>query len=307
MIDQTRQRSSLADANNMSDAARIIQAKEYEAKKSLQPTDQGCQFDTTARYMSRSTQASDAAENGYAVDFNRMGNNDKDVPGASSAAATDQLRLQSYKKFCDASTDGGNAGCPAANPKANMHILPSRTIFARETIDLADADTRDAVTQLMFNITGFQTPDPMVGGAQKSAAGIQARQEGREYLAQMDAVGSLVYGVVAERSPGEPAPEVQAMRQAAGALDASPNPSAREIRQAVIEQLWDQNYYNDLYDSPETITQKEIYLKAYSLVMLYDMIGKQEKISTAYAIETANMLNSMNGSSHNVSTSAPLP
>ena len=27
----------------------------------------------------------------------------------------------------------------------------------------------------------------------------------------------------------------------------------------------------------------------------------------AYAIETANMLNSMNGSGHNVSTSAPLP
>ncbi len=46
----------------------------------------------------------------------------------------------------------------------------------------------------------------------------------------------------------------------------------------------------NLYDNPSTIAQKELYLKAYSLVMLYDMISKQEKISNAYAIETAAIL-----------------
>ena len=71
---------------------------------------------------------------------------------------------------------------------------------------------------------------------------------------------------------------------------ASPTPSLREIRQSIIEQLWDPNFYKNLDDNPTTTAQKELYLKAYGLVMLYDMIEKQEKISNAYAIETAALL-----------------
>jgi hypothetical protein len=78
-----------------------------------------------------------------------------------------------------------------------------------------------------------------------------------------------------------------------GVGNAALNPSVREIRESVIEQLWDPEYYKDLYDNPSTVLQKELYLKAYSLVMLNDIISKQEKISNAYAIETADMLQGM--------------
>ncbi len=73
-------------------------------------------------------------------------------------------------------------------------------------------------------------------------------------------------------------------------MEASLTPSQRELRQSVVEQLWDPNYYKDLYDNPSTIMQKDVYLKAYSLMLLYQVISKQEKISDVYALETANML-----------------
>ena len=108
---------------------------------------------------------------------------------------------------------------------------------------------------------------------------------------ELDAVGALVYSVVADRMPGQEALNIQKMRQRMGVMDASATPSTREIRESLIEQLWDPNYYKELYDNPGTIAQKELYLKAYSVMMLYDMIEKQEKISNVYAVETANMLN----------------
>ncbi len=85
-----------------------------------------------------------------------------------------------------------------------------------------------------------------------------------------------------------------------------PPPASREVRRSIIEQLWDPSYYKNLYDNPSTIAQKELYLKAYGLVMLYDMISKQEKISNAYAIETANILNGSQYGRATTTASTPL-
>jgi len=306
-IDQTRQFASNYDASLVTRTALRVQKAELEAKKQYQPTNQACQFDTTAKYLGRSAEVSNAVTTGYARDLSKIGNNEKGTPSATGAASLQKSRWSTYQsKFCDNTADHGNAGCTAATPKPNMHIMPSKTIFAKETIDLTDADTRDAVTELLFNITGYEVADPVATTAQVSAVGLQQRQENREYLTQMDAVAALAAFVVAERAPGVQALEVQAMRQKGGVNDASATPSKREIRQAFIEQLQDPSYYQELYDSPGTIQQKEVYLKAYSLVLLYDMIAKQEKISNVYAIETANMLDKFNQSRHNVSASAPL-
>jgi len=307
VIDQSLQFSSNYDASDISTIARLSQKVEADAKQLYQPTNQGCQFDTTARYLARGRGAGEAVATGYALDFNRIGNNNINSPAATGKAALQQARWQIYQeKFCDKNTNNGASGCDATAPKANMHVLPSRTIFAKETIDTTNADTQAAVSQLLFNITGYETPDPIMRGALSSAAGLEQRQENREYIAQMDAVGALAYAVIGDRASGQAAPEIRAMRQKAGVMDASETPSAREIRQAVVEQLSDPNYYKELYDSPATIPQKELYLKAYSLLMLYDIIARQEKISNVYAIEAANMLDKIDHSRHSASSSAPL-
>ena len=299
-LDETRQLGSILDANNASKAALLIQNEQADAKKRYQPTDQACIFDTTAKYMSQSSILRNAISTGYSLDFSKIGNSKVGFLAQYGPSFLHLFRWNLYRtKFCDMTTNSGFAGCIAATPATNAHIMPSTTLFARETIDIIDPDTRDAVTELIYNITGYIAPDTINVSALTSEIGLQQRQENREYIAQMDAVGSLVYSVVADRIPGRTLPgiageaqEIRDMRLKMGValIDTSLTPSVREIRQAIVEQLWDPGYYKELYDAPSTITQKEIYLKAYSLVMLNDIISKQEKISNVYAIETANML-----------------
>ncbi|MFH1158404.1 MAG: hypothetical protein V1721_05915 [Pseudomonadota bacterium] len=299
-LDETRQLGSALDANNATNAALMVQMEQANAKKRYQPTDQACVFDTTARYMSQSSALRDAVSTGYSLDFSMIGNNQVGFPAQYGAASLHNVRWNVYQTlFCDMTSNNGFAGCPAATPATNAHILPSMTLFARETIDMTDPNTQAAVTELIYNITGYAAPDPIMVSALSSITGLQQRQTNREYITQMDAVGALVYSVVADRVPGRTvpgvageAPEIRDMRtkMGIGLADSSLTPSVRETRQAIVEQLWDPGYYKELYDSPSTITQKEVYLKAYSLVMLYDIIAKQEKISNVYAIETANML-----------------
>jgi hypothetical protein len=308
MVDQSRQRESGDDASNVNTVSRQEQKLELEAKKLYQPTDQACQFDTTARYLGRSAQVSKAVTTGYALDFNNIGNGDKNSPAAGGKATLQKERWDIYQsKFCNKNNNNGHAGCSTATTAmTDMDVLPSKTIFGRETIDMTQPDMDSAVKQLLFNITGYDTPDLIPETALKSTIGLQQRQENREYIAQMDAVSALAYAVVADRMPGKAAPEIEEARKKMGITDASPTPSNREIRQSIVEQLWDPNYYMDLYDSPATLTQKELYLKAYSLVMLYDTISRQEKISNVYAIETANMLDAQDHSRHGAVANAPL-
>jgi len=305
-LDETRQLGSALDANNVSNAALIIQMEQADAKKRYQPTDQACVFDTVARYMSQSSVLKNAISTGYSLDFSMIGNNQVGFPAQYGPASLHNVRWNMYQtRFCDMTSNNGYAGCVALTPATNEHIMPSLTLFARETIDMTNINTRDAVTELIYNITGYVAPNTIMSSALNllSSHALKQRQTNREYITQMDAVGALVYSVVADRVPGRTvpgiageAPEIRDMRMKMGIafVDSSLTPSAREIRQAIVEQLWDPGYYKELYDSPSTITQKEVYLKAYSLVMLYDVIAKQEKISNVYALETANMLEKVN-------------
>ena len=147
-----------------------------------------------------------------------------------------------------------------------------------------------ATNELIYNITGYEASDPSAKDSLESAVTQDKRAEQRAYAAQMDVVGSLVYGVIGDRTPGPAAPEVQQLRQKEGISDASAHPSDREIRQSVVEQLWDPNYYVDLGDSPSTTSRKEMYLSAYNLMLLYKVIDKTERIANAFAVTTSNIL-----------------
>ncbi len=310
-LNQTQQLSSFNDASNELATALEMQKEKVKAKSRYQPTAQACRFDTAATPLGTSRAIGKALTSGYALDFLKIGNNEKLSIASAGDSGVRAARWKIYQtKFCDPNAENSkNSGCaPGSNvATANMDVLPGKTLFSKETIDLSDAnpDTREAVNQMLFNITGYVAPDPLIVTALPSPTGRQQMQVNREYIAQMDAVGALAYSVVGDRAPGQPAPDIQAMRQRMGVMDASATPSTREIRESVVEQLWDPEYYKELYDNPSTIAQKELYLKAYSLVMLYDMIAKQEKISNVYAIETANMLNKLSGSRHSVSRSNP--
>ncbi len=351
VIDQSFKLGTSFDANEQLTVTRTIQAKKIDSLKEYQATDQGCQFDTTGKYMALGASASNGVASVIAQDFTKVGDSNQNSPAATGKASLRQSRWGIYQnEFCDSINNNGAAGCsapppppppappatppppPTGPPTANLDVLPSETLFAKQTLDTAnplynplaavcdpkdqsynasdpacqpiDQVKQDSINQLLFNLTGYEPPAPIQPGSLSSTTGLLQQTHSREYLARMDAIGALAYSVVSERLPGHPSPEIQEMREKAGILDASGTPSAREVRQAIIEEVSDPGYYKDLYDSPKKISQKELYLKAYTLSMLYDMISKQEKISNAYAIETGLLLE-YSGNLDNAAASAP--
>lgn len=290
-LNAARQIGSMMDAANTSERQRRHQRRELAAKKTYNVSDQTCRFDTAASYLAETNAVGGAVSTVISMEFNALGNTNKNTVANQGAASLQKSRWQAYtEKFCDGTSNAGAAGCLPGNPLAGAHVLPGRTFFAKDTIDMSDADRRDAVYQLVFNITGFAVPEPMDQGVLKSSDGKKQRIQDRGYLAQMDAVGALVYSIIGDRASGPAAPEVQELRQSLGVLDASSNPSAKEIRQSVVEQLWNPNYYTGLIDDKAAVAQKETYLRAYNLLLLHKIIEKTEKISNVYAIETANLI-----------------
>lgn len=291
ILDQTRQMASNYDTSSINEAAKRMQTAQYEARKAYQVTDEGCRFDTTATYQGSAMARAAGIATAISQDIRKMGGNKKGTPAANGRAGFLGSRVAKYvAKFCDPDQNAGNAGCSAAGSKPDAHILPSKTIFGKETIDFSDADTVDAVNELVLNITGYEVPDPMPLRAISTPAGQEQMQVNREHQARMDVATSLIMEPVGERTPGASAPEIKALRQRQGVNDASDTPSEREIRQRVIEELWDPKFYLNLGGSPSTIAQKEVFLDAYNLMLVYKMVEKMEKISTAYAIQAANTL-----------------
>lgn len=307
--DQARQMSSLFDSSNLTDTARNFQTAEVRAHQNFRPTEAGCRFDTAANYMATANRLASNASRAMAQELSDVGNNKAGTPAAQGPGAVRNSRFQEYRnRFCDHLSNAGGTACGGASASSpNAHISPSVTLFGRETIDMTNPDTEIAVKELIYNITGYQVPEIIEPRVLSSPQGRETRQYNRGYLAQMDAVNALGFSIVAERAPGQATPEVQQMRQRMGIGDASANASEREIRQSIMEQLWDPAYYVGLVDSDTTVTQKEVFLQAYNLMLLYRMFEKSERIANAHAIETANMLDKKaNALRHGGGTNVPL-
>lgn len=302
--DQARQMSNLFDSSNLTDTARGFQKDEINAHANFRPTDAGCRFDTAANYMATAGRTATAVSTALSQELSDLGNAKPGTPAVNGQGAVNKSRFDTYRnRFCDHLANAGGTACGGTSATApNAHIMPSVTLFGRETIDMTNQDTLVAVNELVYNITGYQQPDTIDPIVLQSPQGKETRMNNRSYLAQMDAVNALVFSIVAERSPSQggtgdfttrdprDTQEVQQMRQRMGIGDASPNASEREIRQAIMEQLWDPAYYVNLTDGSTSVAQKEVFLQAYNLLLLYRMYERAEKIANAHAIETANML-----------------
>jgi hypothetical protein len=365
ILDESRQQGSITDATNEQNAAIDEQEERIRSGFNNQPTDQTCRFDTTAYSLSPARSLSYALQEGYEADFTAFGNNEKAKEKEQSIAQYGPAEMQnqlwsSYvANFCDYLAENGNAGCkpdplppnfavppagtvdPNMQQYADMDALPTTLLFAQDTINMRATTSLLAANQMIFNVTGYRIPDPILTGALGSVSGVEHTLDRRRYMTQMDTAAALLYSLIADRAPSpSPAPDacvsptdgkigscIYALRQYLGVvpfvqhyinayqvgdvpppflLSANINPSLREIRASVVEQLWDPNYYKNLYDNPATVGQKEVYLKAYGLMMLYEMIEKQEKISNAYAVETANVLRHSAKILESASTNVPL-
>ena len=291
LVDQTRAVSNNYDATNAGDAMRRIQRGEYKSRKEYMPTDEGCTFDSNARRLGRSLRVTEAVAAGGAETFRQLGGNREGTPAQFGSGAILKERTARYVgTFCDPATNGGASGCTTAGTLPRANVTPSTTLFGKDTLDMADPDTLLAVHELIYNLSGYEVGNPKDPTVLDKSAGREQRMEDRAVLAQMDAIGAVAWSVVGERTAGDNAPEIADLRTRIGITTPSANPSEYEIRQAIVEQLYDPRYYTNLQDTSSATVQKHIYLKAYSMLLLHKLIEKTEKIANVYAIQTANML-----------------
>jgi hypothetical protein len=296
---QTRQLGTIADNSQINATARRLQKLELKAKRQYKPTEQACVFDTKAKYTAEAKQISRAMQTGLSSDFSKVLVNKKGTPSAGGPATLRKSRWTNYVNlFCDPNSNAGASGCTAPGPLKDAHIAPSKTLFGKETIDINNADSLVAINELIYNITGLEAPEPILPGVLKKTAGQDQRQQNTEYAAQMDVIAALPAMIVAERTPGKPAPEVKASRERllGPNSDASERPSEKEIRQSRIEELWDAKFYADL--PAEKAAERELYLQALGLSQLFRMIEKTETIATAYSAETGNLLRQLPNPTH---------
>jgi len=340
IVDETRDLGEINDASNNLAAAQYVQKEEIKSKLESQPTDQACRFDTTANYVAQDRVIADALQRGFEWDFVSAANNEYQGIGQYGPGELQNNRWDIYvKNFCDYTAEDCDSGCSAPGGSVtgaqcsplggtaprypDYDIYVSRMLFLNKTIPVNNPNNPNnpnpgsfvepALLSMMLNVTGYKIPDVILSGAIGTVPGMEQMFTRREYMAQMSAVGSLLYSIAADRMQGvkaqgqgiTPSGPVE-MRTMMGVENAYPSPSLREIRQSVVEQLWDPSFYKNLGDDPATISEKELYLKAYGLTMLYDMISKQEKISTAYAVETAEILKEAQYSRVNAFKETPL-
>ena len=291
-VDQTRNLGSTIEGENQTKASREIQVREAESVKKYLPNEYTCVADSTARYASQAVYTARAVENSTVTELSDIGLNTQAVDDGRAEGLN--RRWADYSaNFCNNQANNGAAGCTAALPNAGADVSVAKTLFRKETINMADPATALATKELVQNLASFETVDPVPPGTLNSVTGREQMLRQRRLQTQMNAVTGVLASVVGDRTPGSGtvAPEVAAQRLDAGVpvSEISDTPSKRELRQAVIDKLWSAKFYRDLGDEPGTVLQKEVYLKAYSNALLYDLIARTEQVATLFSIQLGNM------------------
>ncbi len=293
-VDATRNLGTTIEGENQTKATREIQVREAESVKKYLPNEYTCAADSTARYASQAVYTSRAVENATVTELSDIGLNTQGSAVDDGRAEGLAQRWAAYSaNFCNNQANNGAAGCTTALPNAGADVSVAKTLFRKETIDMADPVTALATKELVQNLASFETVDPIPPGTLNSVPGREQMLRQRRLQTQMNAVTGVLAGIVGDRTPGSGtiALEATAERLEAGvpASEISDTPSKRELRQAVIDKLWSAKFYRDLGDEPSTVLQKEVYLKAYSNALLYDLIARTEQVATLFSIQLGNM------------------
>ena len=311
-VDQTRNLGSTIEAENQMKAQREIQAKENESVKKFTPNEYTCVADSTARYSAEAHSTTAAIQTGMVTEISDMGMNTRgSAVDDGRAEGLNQRWVVYAASFCNNQANNGTAGCAAALPERGADVSVAKTLFRKETIDMANPVTASATKELVQNLASFEPAETIPPNTLNNVIGRESMLRQRRLQTQMNAVTGVLSGIVGERTPGSGtiSPEVQAARLEAGvpASEISTTPSKRELRQTVIDKLWSPQFYRDLGDEPNTISQKEVYLKAYSNALLYDLIVKTEQVATLFAVQLGNMTDEVGTTSGAISARQILP
>lgn len=288
--DQTRALASFTEAANLVRAVRETREQEVDSHRGLRVGENVCVAGTVTGGMTRAAGFQRAYGAAAPAEQSGRSGNAAGTAGAAGGAAETNVRFQEYvTRYCNRNDNNGAAGCTANGTFAGQDIDVAGTIFAKDTIDVRNAEIKKTVDDLVKNIAEPFVRDPVPPGAVNSASGQEAILAGEAYRAKRQTVYDALYNIVSRRIPGSNMGEfVRPLRIEAGINPAqiSPNPSHNEIMQAMMsERFRSGRYTQQMIDEPENSQREMVIQQAFQLMQMSDQMDLMDRYSLLLAAQ----------------------
>lgn len=294
--DQNMQLGKYQSAGDMTRTNRTLQIEEVQSHRELRPGENICQAATVSGGMTRAYTFRRAYGAAAPAERGRRGRNAKGTPSAQGPGADQKDRWNNYvAKYCDPTENAGAAGCSGTGgSQKGRDVDVAGEVFSKDTIDLKDPATKQAIDDLITNIAEPTVAEPIPDSAlaSNSSQAHEALLSAQSYHSKRQVVYDALYSVVARRAPGAGTKEfIGPMREAAGVATTaiSDNPSHNEIMQVMMaERFRTGNYSADQVDEPDNNAREMVVQQAFQAMQLSDELDLLDKFGLVLAADISD-------------------
>lgn len=308
-VDQSRQLGNLIDAQLQNEMTSAVQSAQVEAQRRYQPNEAACTLDSVAansvctnpegcsvmkaQKMARALTRATIQESEQKWRANAIVGGTPTASARGVAAQNAELWDDYVAKWCDPAV--GDQGCPAATPGPTRHQntnIPGLLWGDKQTIDMANADTRDIVETAQRYFVNLKAPDPVRGDAMDGPTGQEALLDRRATRTRVNAIYNVVGQLISERAPGSGI-NTQDIRVAGGLPpgDAATDASYRELQQAMsMDRHRDPQWIIRMVNWPESVVKEQGAVNAIKMQQMNDIYKRWEELTFMEAAQYAAML-----------------
>lgn len=286
--DQSNLIGQFTDSMDANRTNMAIMGVEIDSHRAMRPSENVCVGATAAGGMTKAANFRRAY--GTAAPRARLARSGAQAgtPAALGPGADQNARWQDYiANYCEASMNGGAAGCAADSPFVGRDLDVTGEIFMKDTIDVRNADTRKIVDDLLTNVIEPVTMEPIPLSALESPQGQEAFLAGEAYKARRQVLFDAVYHIVARRVPGSSMGNfINPIREAAGIdpSEFSDSPSHNEIMEVMmVERFRAGTIGLNQVDEPQNNARELVIQQAFQTMQQSDYIDLLDKYALVLA------------------------
>lgn len=269
---------AMGDAMDLNRTNREIMSQEIDSHREQRPGENICVGGTITGSMPASDRFRNAYSSAAPPETLPRTAGALGTAAAQGTAADQKARWATHtSRYCNPADNGGNAGCAAAGTFAGRDLDVTGEIFAKDTIDVRDPDTKQVLDDLLANISEPLVRDPVPAAALASPQGQEMMMKGESYKARRQVIYDAMYYVISQRVPGSGSGAyLEPMRAAAG-IDPgqiSDNPSHHEMMEVMMSERFRSGRYatDTQIDEPENNQRDLVLLQAFQAMQMSDTL-----------------------------------
>jgi hypothetical protein len=295
--DQSRVLGSFGDAMDLNRTNLALAQSEIESHRALRPSENECVAATVSGGMAHAAAIRKAYNSAAPVEALSRSNNEAGSSGAGGTGEDIAARWATYvNRYCDPTTNAGNAGCAAPGPFAGRDIDVAGEIFSKDTIDVRDGDIKRIVDDMVMNLAEPFVPNAVPEGLTTMAEGREFVMDLNAYKTKRQVVYDALYHIVSRRVPGGSAMGefIRPMREltptaGTSGLDGSylsDSPSHNEIMEVMMsERFRTGTYGTEQISDPEANGREAVIQQAFMAISMSDTLDLIDKYSLLLASE----------------------